>query len=294
MPLLTVFTPAYNRADLLERLYRSLLDQWDDNFKWLIIDDGSYDNTKSLVENWKAEGKIIIDYYYKENGGIHTAYNLGIEKADTELFICIDSDDFMPNDGVKNILNFWEQNKSDDVAGIIGLDYGLDCRPLKNKILPEVEKIFITELTSKYKFDADVKMVHKTKLLKEVAPMKVFAGEKNFNPIYLFLKVDEKLPMLVLNKNLCFVDYQETGMANNILNQFINSPRSFAELRKLNMSLTRVTPSFVFKNAIHYVSSSIIARKKDWFSDSPKKIYTLLAVPFGIALSVYLKFKTRN
>ncbi|KFC24579.1 glycosyltransferase family 2 protein [Chryseobacterium sp. FH1] len=294
MPILTVFTPAYNRADLLERLYNSLLSQTNANFKWLIIDDGSSDNTQSVVENWKAENKIPIECYFKENGGIHTAYNLGIEKADTELFICIDSDDFMPEDGVENITKFWERNGSEDVAGIIGLDYDLDGKPLKNRMLPEVDKLYITELATKYKFDADVKMVHKTKLLKEVAPMKVFPGEKNFNPIYLFLKVDEKLPMLVLNKNFCFVDYQETGMANNILNQFMNSPRSFAELRKLNMSMSRVTPAFIFKNAVHYVSSSIIAKKRDWFSDSPKKAYTLLAIPFGIALTIYLKIKTRN
>lgn len=230
----------------------------------------------------------------KKNGGIHTAYNLGIEKAETELFICIDSDDFMPEDGVKNIIHLWKQKGSDNVAGIIGLDYDLNGRPLKDKLLPEVDKLYITELASKYKFDADVKMVHRTKLLKEIAPMKVFEGEKNFNPIYLFLKVDEKLPMLVFNKNLCFVDYQETGMANNILNQFMNSPRSFAELRKQNMSMTRVTPAFIFKNAIHYISSCIIAGKKDWYSDSPQKLYTLLAIPFGILLYVYLLIKTNG
>lgn len=294
MAIITVFTPTYNRSSLLKRLYKSLLEQENKNFKWLIIDDGSSDNTKTIVENWKKENKISINYFYKENGGIHTAYNLGIEKADTELFICIDSDDFMPADGIKNITDFWKKNQSENVAGIIGLDYDLENKPLKNKMLPEVEKIYITELATKYKFDADTKMVHRTSLLKEVAPMKVFKGEKNFNPIYLFLKVDKKFPLLVLNKNLCFVDYQETGMANNILQQFINSPRSFAELRKLNMSLSRVTPAFIFKNAVHYISSCIIAKKRDWFSDSPKKIYTILAIPFGIALSIYLKIKTRN
>lgn len=294
MQTLTVFTPTYNRSQLLQRLYESLLRQKFKDFKWLIIDDGSSDDTQIAVGRWQSEKKIPIDYYYKENGGIHTAYNLGIEKADTELFICIDSDDFMPEDGVENIVDLWKKNDSKDVAGIIGLDYGLDGNPLKNRLLPEVGKIFITDLATKYKFDVDTKMVHRTKLLKEVAPMKVFKGEKNFNPIYLFLKVDQKLPLLVLNKNLCFVDYQETGMANNILKQFVDSPRSFAELRKLNMSLDRVTPVFVFKNAIHYVSSAIIAKKKDWYSDSPKKLYTLLAIPFGVVLSIYLRIKTRD
>lgn len=294
MATLTVFTPAYNRSELLERLYNSLLRQGNRDFKWLIIDDGSIDGTSEKVKIWKTENSIPIDYFYKENGGLHTAYNLGIEKADTELFICIDSDDFMPDDAVENILSFWKDNKTESIAGIIGLDYDLNGKPLKNKLLPDVKTIHITELAIKYNFNADTKMVHKTELLKKVAPMKVFVGEKNFNPIYLFLKIDNQLPMLVLNKNLCFVDYQETGMANNILYQFMNSPRSFAELRKLNMSLKASTPSFIFKNAVHYISSCIIARKKDWLSDSPKKMYTILAIPFGVALTIYLKFKTRN
>jgi len=293
LPNLTVFTPTYNRAHLLPRVYEALLRQSIHNFVWLIVDDGSTDGTEILVKSWQQEKRLAIHYYKKENGGLHTAYNLAIAKASTELFICIDSDDFMPDDAVENILELWDSKKSAEVAGIIGLDYGMDGNPLRGKLLPDVERVHILDLAIRYKHDVDTKMVHRTDLLKAVAPMTVFRGEKNFNPIFLFLKIDNQYPLLVLNKNLCFVDYQETGMANNILKQFVDSPKSFAELRKLNMSLIRATPGFIFANAVHYVSSSIFANNRNWFKEAPRKGYAVLAVPMGLMLNLYLRYKTR-
>lgn len=290
MKKLTVFTPTFNRADLLIRAYESLLKQVREDFVWLIIDDGSTDDTQCLIETWQKDDKIQIQYYYKENGGLHTAYNLGIEKADSELFICIDSDDYLPENGVKLIIDFWKKHGSDKYGGMIGQDFYLNGTSVGGE-LPSVKSLTILDLTSKYKYDGDTKMVHRTTLLKEVAPMPVYNNEINFNPIYLFLKIDQHYPLLVLNENLCFVDYQPDGMANNILKQFVNSPNSFAELRLLNMSMPGAPVLFIFRNAIHYVSSCIIAHRRNWLVKSPHKALTILAVPFGALLSLYLKFK---
>ncbi|KFC23226.1 glycosyltransferase family 2 protein [Epilithonimonas lactis] len=291
MKTLTIFTPTYNRVHLLPRLYKALLQQSIQDFIWLVVDDGSEDNTLELLQKWKSEDKINIEFHSKENGGIHTAYNLGIEKCNTELFMCIDSDDFPPIDAVHKVISFWTKNKNEKYAGIIGLDYSLDGKPLKNLQLPAKKEIHIIELATKYNFQADTKMVHRTELLKKVAPMKVFPNEKNFNPIYLFLIIDQNYPLLILNENLCFVDYQETGMANNILNQYKNSPKSFAELRRLQMSLSHAPYSFVFRNAIHYISSCLFA-KQNLLRDSPKRFTTFLAIPFGFLLYFYLRLRT--
>ena len=121
-PLLTVFTPAYNRAHLLPRLYAALLRQTSQDFCWLIIDDGSVDNTRDLVAGWIAEGKISISYHYKENGGMHTAHNAAYELITTELNTCIDSDDWMPDDAVAKIVGHWRQHGSAKYAGMIALD----------------------------------------------------------------------------------------------------------------------------------------------------------------------------
>ena len=122
MKTLTVFTPAYNRAHTIGRTYKSLCRQTCKDFEWLVIDDGSSDNTKELVEGWIKENKIPIRYIYQQNQGMHGAHNTAYANITTELNTCIDSDDFMPDDAVENIVYFWKQNGSDKYAGIIGLD----------------------------------------------------------------------------------------------------------------------------------------------------------------------------
>ena len=95
-------TPAYNRAHTLVRTYESLLGQDCRDFIWLIIDDGSSDNTAELVKKWQQEDPgFEIRYIYKENGGMHTAHNTAYENIDTELNICIDSDDQMAQGAVE-------------------------------------------------------------------------------------------------------------------------------------------------------------------------------------------------
>ena len=109
-PLLTVFTPAYNRAYTLPRTYESLCIQSSKNFLWLIVDDGSTDNTADLVRKWQTENnEFEIRYIYKENGGMHTAHNTAYANIDTELNVCIDSDDCMAPGAVEKILAKWAQ-----------------------------------------------------------------------------------------------------------------------------------------------------------------------------------------
>lgn len=293
MKTLTIFTPTYNRAHTLVRTYQSLQNQTCKDFEWLIIDDGSTDNTGYIVKKWINEADFKISYIYKENGGLHTGYNVAIENIFTELCVCIDSDDFMPNDAVEKITKFWNKNKSDDVAGILGLDFTLDGKPIGGYFKEGISKLKMCEMATKYKHYGDVKVVHRTTLLKEVAPMPTFDNEKNFNPIYLFYKIDMNYPLLLLNDNICFVEYQPDGMTNNIFKQYINSPKSFSELRRLIMSRPDVSIYFKFRQAIHYVSSQIMIKNSNWLKESPKKILTLLAAPFGILLFIYIKYKTK-
>ena len=91
--IFTVFTPTYNRAHTLSRVYKSLADQTFKNFEWLIVDDGSTDGTKVLIEKWTEEASFPIRYFYQENQGKHIAHNLGVKKARGELFLSLDSDD---------------------------------------------------------------------------------------------------------------------------------------------------------------------------------------------------------
>lgn len=293
---ITVFTPAYNRADLLKRCYESMCRQTNKNFIWMIIDDGSTDNTKEVVDLWMLNNNgFEIQYYYKENGGLHTAYNEAIEHIDTELCVCIDSDDYMPDNAVEIILDFWKKNGSNEYAGIVGLDYTIDNHVIGD-LLPDKKSINLIDLLiGKYHIhNGDRTNVVRTELYKKVAPMISFEGEKNFSPHYMHLQISKNYDFLVLNKNLRYVEYQADGMSNSIFKQYLNSPNSFIETRKLYLSLPGISWKFKLRQSIHLVSSGIIANKMiEVLKYIPSFGMTVLAVPCGLLLSKYIRIKAK-
>lgn len=293
---ITVFTPAYNRVDLLKRCYESMCRQTNKNFIWMIIDDGSTDNTKEVVDLWMLNNNgFEIQYYYKENGGLHTAYNEAIEHIDTELCVCIDSDDYMPDNAVEIILDFWKKNGSNEYAGIVGLDYTIDNHVIGD-LLPDKKSINLIDLLiGKYHIhNGDRTNVVRTELYKKVAPMISFEGEKNFNPHYMHLQISKNYDFLVLNKNLRYVEYQADGMSNSIFKQYLNSPNSFIETRKLYLSLPGISWKFKLRQSIHLVSSGIIANKLiEVLKYIPSFGMTVLAVPCGLLLSKYIRIKAK-
>lgn len=100
---LTIFTPTYNRKQLLQRLYSSLCAQDCNDFEWLVVDDGSTDGTDSVISNFITEGKISISFLRKENGGKHTAHNVALKYAQGDYFFTVDSDDWLLKNSVSKI-----------------------------------------------------------------------------------------------------------------------------------------------------------------------------------------------
>ncbi len=295
MPTLTVFTPSYNRADLLVRGYEALCRQTSKDFLWIVIDDGSTDNTGELVRKWQSEADFEIRYVYKENGGMYTGYNKAIELLDTELSVCIDSDDYMPDDGVEKIVSFWRKNGSEEYGGIIGLDMKLDGSPL-GLPLPDKKSINIADLyMGRYmKRNCDRKYVFRSDLCKKYGPMEVIEGEKDYNPNFFYMDISLDYELLVCNENFCFVEYQPGGMSAGIFKQYVNSPRSFAKMRTQFLEVPNIPFRFKLRTCIHYVSSSILARDKNFIKKSPKKVSTVLMIPFGILLTLYIKWRAKR
>lgn len=293
MKTLTVFTPTYNRAHTLPRTYESLLQQTCKDFEWLVIDDGSSDNTQKLVNGWIKENRIPITYLHKENGGLFTGYNTAYANIDTELCVCIDSDDFMPENAVELIVNHWRKYGSEKYAGITGLDFTLDRNPIGGYFPNDLKEGYIIDLYLKKIHSGDTKQVMRTEIMKSIPPMEGFPGEKNFNPIYLLLQADNLLPSLFLNENLCFVEYQigADSMSQGIFRQYLDSPNSFAKMRLLEMSLKRNSFKNLLRVNIHYNSSTIIASDPNWLTNSPRKLLTILTRPLGWILSKYIKIK---
>lgn len=292
-PQITVFTPAYNRAYSLHLCYESLCRQNNKNFIWLIVDDGSTDNTRELVEEWeKNENGFEIKYVYKKNGGMHTAHNTAYEIIETELNVCIDSDDYLAEDAIEKILTFWNQYGSKKYAGIIGLDATFDNQVIGEKF---DDSLKTTTLGGYYSNGGrgDKKLVYRTEIMKKYPPYPEFEGEKYVSLGYKYLLCDQEYELLVLNEILCNVEYQLDGSSTNMFRQYLNNPKGFAFFRKTAM---QCYPDFKrrFIENIHYVSSSILAKNKKFLSESPKKGMTFLAIPFGVALTGYIKLQAKK
>lgn len=289
MRLLTVFTCTYNRESLLKRCYDALCRQTSNDFIWLIIDDGSTDATEASVAAWKQEETICIKYVKKENGGLHTGYNKAIELMDTEICVCIDSDDYMPDDAVEYINYYWKKHRTEKIAGFVGLDQVLG-KPGCSALFPEDGILHYLDLKQYKKYNYDNKVVMRVDLLKKVAPQPTFHNEKNFNPMYLILKIDQLYPFRLVNKILCYVDYQQGGMTDSIINQYFNSPNSFLELRKLYLSLNYATLEWKIRHNIHLIADALIA-KKNPLRHAPNQIACVALFPMGCALFLWLNYR---
>lgn len=292
MPTLTIFTPAYNRAHTLSRTYESLMAQRCKDFIWLIVDDGSSDNTEEIVRQWqKIDNGFEIRYIYKENGGMHTAHNTAYENIDTELNVCIDSDDCLAVDAVDKIIKKWDKVKDQGYAGIIGLDADLN-ENLIGKGFPE--GMTNTTLSGYYAAggSGDKKLVYRTDIIKQYPSYPVFTGEKYVALAYKYRMIDQDYKLAVLNEVLCNVDYQADGHSTGMWKEYLRSPRGFAEWRKLCMKYPESKKRLVV-DCIHYISGCLIAKNKKIVEESPRKILTVFAFPAGWLLSIIVKNKAK-
>lgn len=292
MALLTVFTPAYNRAHTLPRTYESLCRQDCKDFVWLVVDDGSSDNTAALVRSWQEqENGFEIRYLYKENGGMHTAHNAAYEVIDTELNVCIDSDDCLADGAVKKILDKWCSVKDLGYAGIIGLDADLDGK-LIGKGFPD--GLTETTLTGYYAAggSGDKKLVYRTDVIKQYPPYPVFDGEKYVALAYKYRLIDQDYKLAVLDEVLCNVEYQPDGSSGTMWKQYLKNPRGFAFWRKVCMQYPE-SKKRLLVDCIHYCSSSILAGNRHFVQESPRRLLTVLCTPAGLFLAKTTKKKAQ-
>lgn len=291
MPFLTIFTPAYNRANTLARTYESLCRQDCKDFVWLVVDDGSTDETAETVKKWqRSQNEFEIRYLYKENGGMHTAHNAAYEVINTELNVCIDSDDCLAEGAVQKIKTAWEKVREKGYAGLIGLDADMNTGKIIGTGFPP--DLVDTTLGGYYAGggSGDKKLVYRTDVINSVPPYPVFEGEKYVGLVYKYTLIDQKYKLAVLDEVLCEVEYQPDGSTGTMFRQYLNNPKGFAFLRKVSMQYPQSAKRLVM-DCIHYCSSSQISRNKNYIKESPKKLLTVLCTPAGWLLTCWIKKK---
>ncbi|OBZ12310.1 glycosyltransferase family A protein [Bacillus sp. FJAT-26390] len=293
MRTLTVFTPTYNRAYCLHQVYESLQRQTCKDFEWLIIDDGSSDGTEELVAGWIAEQLMPIRYVLQQNQGMHGAHNTAYEHIETELNVCIDSDDYMPDDAIEHIVTFWNQNRSDKVCGFVGLDAYTDGSIVGSELPEELVSSTLFDLYHKHGVTGDKKLVYLTSLTK-LYPYPLFEGEKYVGLDYKYHLLNQQYELLLLNEVLCHVEYLPDGSSRNMLMQYRKNPKGFAFYRQALINLPIGNGIFKYRQAVHYVSSCLLSRNKRWLQDFPAKALAVSAFIPGLLLYGYIKMKTRS
>ena len=285
---ITVFTPTYNRAYILEKCYNSLVRQTNKDFLWLIIDDGSTDNTKELVEDWKKENKIEILYVYQENQGMAGAHNTAYEMIDTELNMCVDSDDYLTDNAIEIILNKWEQCDKNNTAGIVALDIYKDGKVVGTKLPENIKHEKLYDLYNKYNVKGDKKLIYRSDLTKKFK-YKITKGEKIVSSACKYYQIDQLYDLNILNQPVCVVEYLQDGMSNSVKKSYMKNPNGNIEYAKVILSIPNATKINKFKQAIHYVANANIIKQKKKTIEGKEKIYTIICYPLGMLYSMWIE-----
>ena len=149
------------------------------------------------------------------------------------------------------------------------------------------------DLYNKHGVTGDKKLVYRTELTKKY-PYPLFENEKYVGLAYKYYKLDQQYEMLLMNEVLCCVEYLPDGSSLNMLNQYRKNPNGFAFYRKELMKFPFASMSFKFRQAIHYVSSSLLSKNHRFLKETPRKGLTLIAVPLGTLLYIYISMKTKT
>lgn len=222
---LTVFTPTYNRRNLLPRVYESLCAQTCKDFTWLIVDDGSIDNTEELVKGWQQENLLHIEYAYFENGGKMRAHNRGVELCRTELFLCLDSDDWLVPNAVSDIYECIPQIEDEHVAGIVAHKGKSETEPLYDVDFPKEEYSTLFGLYLKG-FKGETTLLFKTAVLREY-PFPEIPGEKYVPEDYIYDKIDSVYTLFILPKIITVCELVAAGYTDSVRALRRNNPRAW-------------------------------------------------------------------
>lgn len=236
---LTILTPTFNRGYILDKLYKSLANQSLILFEWIIIDDGSTDNTEQLVKEWIEEKpKFEIRYYRQKNGGKHRALNFGITKVHYDFVYIIDSDDYMTNSAVEKIYSWISSIEDDDtIAGISGLRGKENGEPI-GEFPSDKEFIDATNLErKKYKLLGDKAEIYRTNILKK-NKFPEFENEFFLSEAAVWDAIAAKgYKLRWYGEIICICEYLEDGLTKNLdEDKILKNFKGYTFVEKINIS----------------------------------------------------------
>ncbi len=289
--LVSIVTPVYNRAHLLIRVWKSLLSQHCKNFEWIIVDDGSTDNIDDNVRLF-VSNDFVVSYYKKENGGKHTALNLGITKAKGDYILILDSDDFLLDNAVELIISEWEKFKcNSDIAAIVFLKCDYNYNIIGDKFVATGVPYNNIRMRYKNHISGDKCEVFRAKLLKD-NPFPVFKSEKFLSECIIWNKLSESYDMIYVNQAIYACEYLGDGLSQNVRKLFYNNPKGVAAME--NGKTIKMFPFYTrLISTLQYIAYSYLCGnniKQSYIGCRNKKMYLMLW-PFGKLLFIYKKLR---
>lgn len=225
----SIITPTYNRAYILPQCYLSLCAQTNNNFEWIVVDDGSTDNTEQLIQEYIAQGRIAIRYFRQKNGGKHRAHNTGVTHACGDLCVCLDSDDMLSPDAVERACQIWNNRSQKDCIGILALRGNLtDHAPICSHIPAGIETSTMTDLYDVHGFKGDTVLFFETGLLKR-CKFREFEGEKFLSEDNLYCELDTFGPMILVDEVLYYCEYRPDGLTAKFFKLLHDNPKGAAD-----------------------------------------------------------------
>jgi len=281
--LITIFTPTYNRGSLLNNLFLSLLEQSKKVFEWIIVDDGSSDDTKIVVQKFIESADFPIRYIYQENQGKHIAINCGVQNALGELFFIVDSDDYLPHNAIEVIVNQYSSIRfNEKYCGLCGIKAFFDYTPVCGKIDFQELHCSSLDFRFKYKVKGDVAEVFKTSIIKQYSFPKI-NGEK-FCPEGLINNRMSTNYIIKYFKDIIYLcEYRKDGLSANIIKVRYNSPSYsmlyYSEFTNLKLPVTQIIKAGINFWRFYKSDSSII-------KSIHLNPYVLPLFPFGMLYKI--------
>lgn len=281
---LTIFTPTYNRADKLQRVYESLIVQTNYDFEWLIIDDGSVDNTESIVQAFLDEKRFLVRYVKQQNGGKHRAYNRALELAQGDWFFCVDSDDWLADEAIKNILNcvYYREDK-------IIFAYKKDEKGtlLSDEFPENIDQISLRKLNDDYHCNGEFSIISRTDFARKF-PFPAFEGENFITEavVYDRMALVEKVSLLGQVITIC--EYQEDGLSNNLNRIMKANPAGYCLYFMQQIDIQKTMLQRIITAGKYLCFCRFSGKKRSKYIGNYPVMVTL-AKPLGILFLLYYK-----
>lgn len=231
---ISVFTPTFNRGYIIKNLYDSLVAQTYKDFEWIIVDDGSEDDTEQICDDFINENKVDIKYIRQKNGGKHRALNNAAKMAQGELFFVVDSDDQLTTNALERIVFHYDRIKSDNsIGGVFGVKALFSGKPPGDTLPFSELKCNNLDFRYKLNFKGDMAEIFRTNVIRQF-PFPEYENEKFCPEALVWNRIGRNYNLFIFNEIVYLCDYLDDGLTRKIVKIRMESPRAsmdtYAEL----------------------------------------------------------------